>query len=1428
MVPIYLDALHITTAKQVVGSLADFSVLPHLKHEQDQWYDVNSDVAYISENAVAEPFSDRNGYLPPGLHLHWALPDALTSAVHTEPNTGKIEFPTVPNRWLIIRSGNNVSEKKWIVESDYLSLPEAEESSTKAAIFPKVTFPTNAVDGKPPFRYLGRSYPLGEKPEGSGQYLKNINQRLTAVGYGEPTFAAFYLNCHSVFGFFDDEFSDHFPEGVCYDVIGWYSDETDDPLRNLITNLESNATRQDCLDAIQQRFKWKIVEPSMPTSSSTSPDKSHPEQILCYSRLILEEASAHDRFDPSTASKNLEVVVANTGTEALSAYLSNAMTEDRSEQKQIENQLESLHLSSILQNHRLDLGPKFEEARHSKTFAPVSAGTVWTVAPQESKKPADASKSAEQQVIKLPSEVAHQLHQLNQLQLAYDRGWAEIESRQQQIYSDWYKYMTCCYRPMDANSSDYPSADLIMLYLKDAIAELNRVKAFVSGDGTVQSLQASSASQIGGPGGTNNVDLTHTDISVLGERIFPPRSDFRQWYPKLDESISTYLPFQSIWDYLKAQLQIVADAIAHIDHVILQATPAPRFWQPNEPVVLLVGEGMEVTDRHGQDGTLQCHGIDCDTIDITSNSSPAIAVLREKIHTIQSSVSNASDIVGFGVTHGKPWHPLFLEWAVEIAPLVGKADSRSDTGEAKVSTPQGNVTADTREYDSDFVLHNFELSETHCEFLCEAAAAVSIPSSSIFSGRAVLSAHSSEQLIQQIESYLVNEVTEYLRQNPPKDQSTLAPDDQKAHLDFLEAHKDQILLWCDQDYHLGLLTTYLNTVEPIEESDQLSPAEKKRHELLSNPPKVEDRSVFFEANKQAILAWFNEQVEDSVQEQAPIHRVLEAWERLRSFKGQSQAFGGFNTALLMHHQTLQLDIADPLAFPEYKSFTEETVRSAVGKQNRFAPLPHLDFHPLRTGDMQVFQLQVVDTFGQVLEIEHTHVKTTEQLEAPNTWVSLPARITQPSRINFRWLSASDDQFETSAHAETSPICGWVLPNNLDNSLMIYDSDGVALGYIEQTGVWRSPPGRIGPALPYDIPNPHLRQMVTSLCRTARKDQTHQDNFISHFIDVIDSALENIDPENFAQHEARALLTSNPMALVRAMVNLELKGLPATHQGWEAFRRRLDGQPPKTDNFCNVKFPIRIGEHMQLNDGVVGYWIENEDGTYLEDKFFAPQSTYSDELSHDENLVIYHSAGQPLVIEQSINDPPHLVSILMDPRGSLHCTSGVLPTKVLTLPKEHYAAALSAINVTFLSAPLLTEQGQIRMSLPEEPGFAWSWLQRDAAGWTELTAIPVVEREVFLKAFTDGQAVWDALVQNGWIQLITLDRANVVPTDRRLNASADAFIGKTDVPLPDIERVLELSARSLKPTETLARLGLKQEIREGWLELSPSPAASPQP
>jgi|GEM_PF-2653141 len=122
MVPIHLDALSLTSDRLGVEAMADFSCLPYFDGTQD----INANIANISEEIVSQPFQNQNFSLKAGIHLHWALPDALTKGVQVPQNPEnpqsqvKTIFPTVPNRWLVTRSQGGKIEQQWVVENDYL------------------------------------------------------------------------------------------------------------------------------------------------------------------------------------------------------------------------------------------------------------------------------------------------------------------------------------------------------------------------------------------------------------------------------------------------------------------------------------------------------------------------------------------------------------------------------------------------------------------------------------------------------------------------------------------------------------------------------------------------------------------------------------------------------------------------------------------------------------------------------------------------------------------------------------------------------------------------------------------------------------------------------------------------------------------------------------------------------------------------------------------------------------------------------------------------------------------------------------------------------------------------------------------------------------------------------------------------------------
>jgi hypothetical protein len=1206
MVPVHLDALCLENDELMVEAMANFARLPYSDGERD----LNPDTANISEDIVVSPFQDLNLYLKAGIHLHWALPDALTVGDQTPDGT---VFPVVPNRWAVIRSRNGSVEKRWVIESDYLYPEGAGELSGSVNI---PVLPKSDSEQSQPFRYIGRKMTLEawQNKDPGAEYL----DRLTAVAYGESSFAAFYPNCHSVFGLHDDDYSGDVPDDLQYDLLGWYSDPAQDHLKNFLEDYRNSYQQQRLPDDPEQPDNdatRQAVEESLRWTLAIALDQQFPEQILCYARLKFEPQPEADQSAGEEGAL-LSLTVANTGTEALSAYL--AQTIDGAWKSVIEDQLEALQLSFRLDHRRLDVGPKFREARHEKSFTGIEGSTVWTIRPEaDSPSPADSSSGQEQ----LPEEMAEKLNSLNSVQQSYDQKAQEIESMRKQLFSDWYKYMVCVYPP-EATRDEFPDPDEVRNFIEvKGISPLQKEIARL-GDLTLKTDEADRVTGALAAGSTLASELANSinDLLVVIE-------DFNT----SDAVKESQKPYR------------------------LKQTPGPRYWRPADPVVLITGDAATPSKRYGQDGRLSDDGLlECQML---SSDAPVQEMIPDRINEILSRVDeimNEGENIGFISWTSQPWNPIFLEWEVEVLP----------------TTDLGNTEPETGNYSTEFITANYTIVENDTDFSLQAGKGAVTKGTSVYSGFSILSPHASNQVNSQIEDYLNREVL--------------------------------------QDFY----------------RDQQIPPEQQTDDFLSE-------------NIARVQSWYESQNASSLDTDEgkandPVYTALRAYSLLLDLDCLSQALGGFNEALIMHRQTLQLEIDDPLGFDDYVPFTD-TVRELVQKSNHSAPQPLSDFNPIRSGAMKIRSIRLVDSFGQVKEIDPTRIITTEQMaiSGSSDLVSLPPRLAEPSRLNFRWLSATGDQQEMNDLPATTPICGWILPNNLDWSLMFYDSQGKMLGLIDERVIWEPAPGDDTPDQVEDIKNPHLRKVVEFLRARSK-------SFFQNFIITLNTALENIDPENAAQHQDIALLMGQPVAVVRASINLELQGLPSIHQGWNAFRQDLRRNTRDTNNFTRVEIPIRLGEFQQLNDGLVGYWKEDGDG-YEDDLYFTPQSDPLD----DENIWT-HDDG-PLTIFQTVDGPPQLLTMLVDPRGLVHATCGVSPVKSISIPPDQYTPALEAIEVTFPSAPILTDVGQINLALPAEAGYQWAWLEKQNGQWAQpVTSIGKVNAQATFSAKQE--------VREGWLRL----------------------------------------------------------------------------
>ncbi|AIK95692.1 hypothetical protein [Candidatus Odyssella acanthamoebae] len=446
----------------------------------------------------------------------------------------------------------------------------------------------------------------------------------------------------------------------------------------------------------------------------------------------------------------------------------------------------------------------------------------------------------------------------------------------------------------------------------------------------------------------------------------------------------------------------------------------------------------------------------------------------------------------------------------------------------------------------------------------------------------------------------------------------------------------------------------------------------------------------------------------------------------------SQSLDGYFEQMLMRQKTLQLDIFDPLSGGE-KPFNEE-VGIAVGGMNITAPLPENIYSPINDGVFQITQLQVVDAFGriQAIDISTTPViypesATIIKVESQD-YAHLSTNIVQDSRLSFDFLTAVSQQEEMNTHPAISPICGWVFPNNLDDSLMFYDPLGNPIGSLvagSEEIVWQSAPGRFpfGTSMEdcFNGVNNSFEGINTVLYNMANVTLNNGLQYFKDLIRAINQSLSYIEPSGYTGTISNAVLCGSPLALVQASIRLELQGLPSPDESYDALQNDMNNSniiDRTEDGFTQVQFPVQLGDLSDFQDGLIGYFAgstPNVDYT----TFY----TTNDKSEEDTKII----AGNKLFLTPyseyyASSDPTQYVSMLIDPRASINAISGILPVKTIKVPETQYAQALNSIYITFLTAPIITdannETGSIYIPTPTQGGANWSWLTASNEAWSQ--------------------------------------------------------------------------------------------------------------
>lgn len=1386
LVPISLDAFHTDGKAKLAAPLADFTKLPYHSYDPPSTdvqivkpsaralsqppppplpgSGVNGKNTFLSSTVFRSPNPDYSGsndtWMPPaGLHLHWALPDALTTQ-RKDPKSGdKLRFPQLPNRWVVILSTKKGSswkqENAWVVESDYLHAdpkanpqpcgknaisfpiapPEAFQQLLETAVSPSKDDPTQKELNKYPFFYQAPFRCMGRKEVFSKwktdtakhEYLTQYNPAgLTAIGYGHPLFAAIYSNCFSVFGFHDDLSTTGYPRR--YEVIGWYDDAKSDCL-SLFQNLPAGTSPWKALKA---EYNWTVDKKS----------DDLPTQSVYYARLELDTA-----LSCKLPSAKSTLTVGNTATEALSAYLSQELESGASDQVIVEEQLEAMNLHPQLGIENIDLEAKFNEARHDKGFKKIYGGSLWSVRVKNTSSSADKPTQDQNAEVTLPFGLAHLLNNVNFLQAAYDASWDNMDSLRRRAFTDWYRLEYQRVNPPDA--AKLPKMNDILTYSQNSVLLPMQERASATGEIAFTTDEHGRAK-----------------VSVI--------DDGKQYEVTVQYTIAQQLV--DALDELRQQLGFYnAGKVAKnakLEYYLVRKG-APRFYEPTDPAVLLDGEALVKGQRHDADGILNC-GL-CTVTESNNSLSESLrknGLSTGAFSTIRSTIETQIQNNGLGNNNQKkqPWNPISLVWSAQVWPEKRK----TKTG----------VSGEGIQYDADFIGGTYELDVNAADLRIKEKPSQLAKQETPYdyTGRAVLVSHAPNRLQNAIGGYLmplslldiklgglrdqtINAETDYHYDKelftwthtifavplPPflshlKDPSHLKPKE-------LTQQQNEVASWMSRQF------PFVKGVKEEKELIDLVKLVSKHKNWSSGRPVIVDH---------AKLGKFSS-LSTSEQAKDPLHTAVRAYTKLTGKSILSQALSGFNDALLTQEREFQLPVWDwrvmQKPFKDQKAYARALVRNLKGVHT--APVFDGAFLPIRSGIMKIGGLTLVDSFGQVLKLDYGKpdaTKKSERMTILNNvaasvsdsssiattdenkeYIYLPPRFAQEARLNFRWLAANKgtalgvgDEQEMNDHPATTPVCGWVLPNNLDGSLTIYSGSGTALGSLVQSNegshfsiIWESAPGTNNYTPLAKLPNPHLFDFVSNIIKWSKGSQKTWQDFLSN----INKALQNIDPKSFAQHPALSLLIGRPMALVRTSLGLQTRGFPDVDHTVEAFNydQKHNRFNRLTNGFDEVMMPVRLGEAKQLNDGLVAFWIEDGKGGY---------QTGTDGPAHFPELGKIGSVAD--TISLSLSGEALKLTMLVDPRGTVHATCGILPVKEINIPPDQYAKVLRTLSVTFLTSPVITPRQSIKYPLPAEAGYGWSWLDRPTGfTWNRVTEVKNTSRE----ASYEQQRILE-----GWLKL----------------------------------------------------------------------------
>ena len=454
---------------------------------------------------------------------------------------------------------------------------------------------------------------------------------------------------------------------------------------------------------------------------------------------------------------------------------------------------------------------------------------------------------------------------------------------------------------------------------------------------------------------------------------------------------------------------------------------------------------------------------------------------------------------------------------------------------------------------------------------------------------------------------------------------------------------------------------------------------------------------------------------------------------------------------------------------------------------RSTHFPPPTFFPLLAGHLRFDELHVTDVFGATQDLirangnEHAskdafqpilpELLMADGLNDPR-FVRMAPRIAQPTRLAFRLIDAKDDAIDVALSADSSPICGWLLPNHLDQGITVFDAAGRLLGEVLSTRtqvLWRPAPGKPDEAPTIDPQNaPHVGKGHLQDILEQLVDLTP--DVFSAFLRTIDETLWTIDPMGVRDDQNLSVLIGRPLAVVRANLQLQLDGDPYSDACYENMVRMSKVGPNAghwelvrpDGGLSKLSFGVRLGYAELRNDGLVGYFPGKGAANFmalhkvagLKANDFLHWIGDRDAKGEGRANLIYLAP----TTEKTGNKPgsfdrerSQYLTMLVDPRGVVHAQTGILPVHQVQLDSALVEEALERMSVTFNVGPILRDPEAVRMPRPVESKGAWSWIQAEGTGKGAWQTDPVANQDGTPRLSQQRQ-----FLQEGWLSFTPED------------------------------------------------------------------------